>query len=63
MMHLQVLRGFPFAWREKWEPHKAADEGAVSKVEVLPRKRCGDSKSPLDKRALTITGRCELLLD
>lgn len=31
MMHLQVLRSFPFAWREKGEPPNAADEDAVSK--------------------------------
>lgn len=31
MMHLQMLRSFPFAWREKWEPYKAAGEDPVSK--------------------------------
>lgn len=49
MMHLQALNF------QKWEPPKAAGEDTVSKVEVLPRKNCGDSQ---DKRALLINGEC-----
>lgn len=67
MVHLQVLRSFPFAWREKWELHKAADEDTVSKGWKVgggpAQEECGESKSPLDKRALTINGKCRFLLD